>query len=76
MPHISIKVATGKTEEQKRELSARIVQDVIDVLHVDQDAVSLAIEEVEPQDWTEQIYRPEIQAKWDKLYKIPGYDPK
>jgi hypothetical protein len=26
-------------------------------------------------DWTEKVYKPDIQDKWDKLYKKPGYNP-
>jgi 4-oxalocrotonate tautomerase len=35
----------------------------------------VAFEEVEPQDWTETVYKPDIQNKWDKVYKKPGYNP-
>jgi 4-oxalocrotonate tautomerase len=75
MPHIAVKLAPGRSEEQKQELTRRIVQDVVDVLHVSEDVVSLTVEEVDPKDWTEQVYKPEIQAKWDKLLKTPGYNP-
>jgi 4-oxalocrotonate tautomerase len=33
------------------------------------------MEEVKPEDWTEKVYKPDIQVKWDKLYQKPGYDP-
>jgi 4-oxalocrotonate tautomerase len=75
MPHIALKLAPGRSEPQKRELAARIVQVLIEVLHVPEEEISLTIEEVAPKDWTEQVYRPEILAKWDKLYKTPGYNP-
>jgi 4-oxalocrotonate tautomerase len=75
MPHIAIKLAPGRSEEQKRELTAKIVQDVIDVLHVAEDTVSLTMEEVDLKDWTEQVYQPEIHSKWDKLYHKPRYTP-
>jgi 4-oxalocrotonate tautomerase len=38
-------------------------------------AVSVAIEDIEPQDWVEQVYRPDILGHPDKLFKKPGYDP-
>jgi threonine dehydrogenase-like Zn-dependent dehydrogenase len=31
-------------------------------------------DEVKSQDWLEKVYKPDIQNKWDKLYKRPGYD--
>ncbi len=32
------------------------------------------VEEVESQEWAEK-YRPDIEAKWDQLYKKPEYNP-
>jgi 4-oxalocrotonate tautomerase len=75
MPHILIKVATGRTEEQKRRLTEEITKDVADIFETKEANVTVAIEEVEKSDWTEKVYKPDIQAKWDTLYKKPGYDP-
>jgi len=38
-------------------------------------SVSIGIEDVEPQDWVEKVYVPDIAEKWGRLYKNPGYDP-
>ena len=35
--------------------------------------VSVAIEEVKPQDWAEKVYKPDIVNSSEKLYKKPGY---
>jgi hypothetical protein len=32
------------------------------------------MEEVKSQDWAEQVYKPDIQNKWDRLYKRPVND--
>jgi 4-oxalocrotonate tautomerase len=45
------------------------------VLNCGEDAVSVAFEEVEQQDWAEKVYKPEIQDKWNTIYKKPGYNP-
>jgi 4-oxalocrotonate tautomerase len=37
--------------------------------------VSVAFEEVAPEDWPEEVYRPDILEKADTLYKGPGYNP-
>ena len=39
------------------------------------ESVSVVMEEVKPQDWTEKVYKPDIQRKWGDLYQKPGYDP-
>lgn len=73
MPHVVVKLWPGKSDRQKTELSEAITRDVMDVLDYSQDAVSVAFEEVAADDWAERVYKPDIQAKWDQLYKKPGY---
>ena len=75
MPHIVVKLWPGKSEKQKIRLAEEIVKDVMTVLHYGEESVSLAIEEVKQEDWKEKVYKPDIQDKWEKLYKKPGYEP-
>ena len=39
-----------------------------------EESVSVAMEEIEAQDWVERVYKPEVKNRWDALYKKPGYD--
>ena len=73
MPHVVVKIATGRTEEQKKRLAEAITRDLIDIAGASDDAVSVAIEETPMKDWAEKVYRPEIAPVLDKLYKKPGY---
>ncbi len=75
MPHVIIKLLPGKTDDQKNRLAAEITKSIMSTLNYGEEAVSVAFEEVEATDWTEKVYRPDIQAKWDKVYKKPGYEP-
>lgn len=75
MPHVIVKLWPGKTEQQKTRLSDAIVEAVTGVLGYGEEAVSVALEEVEAADWTDRVYRPDIRDKWNTLYKKPGYDP-
>ena len=75
MPHIVVKLWPGKSEKQKIRLAEEIVKDVMTLLHYGEESVSLAIEEVKQEDWKEKVYKPDIQNKWEKLYKKPGYEP-
>ncbi len=68
MPHVVVKLS-------RLELSEAIVKDVMNVLNYGEESISVAIEEVNPEDWTEKVYNPDIQNKWEELYKKPGYDP-
>lgn len=76
MPHVIVKLWPGKSEQQKIRLAEAITKDVMDILHYGEESVSVAIEEVKPEDWVEKAYEPDIQRNWDKLYKKPGYDEK
>jgi 4-oxalocrotonate tautomerase len=75
MPHIIVKLWPGKSEAQKKELADRITKDVMSVLKYGEESVSVAMEEVSSDEWMKKVYKPDIQEKWDTLYKEPGYDP-
>jgi 4-oxalocrotonate tautomerase len=73
MPHVIVKLVSGKSEEQKTRLAEAITNDVMEILNYGEEAVSVAFEEVASQDWAEKVYKPDIKGKWDKVYKKPGY---
>lgn len=73
MPHVIVKLWPGKTEEQKSRLAEKIVKDIIEVFHSKEASISVSMEEVNPDDWNEQVYKPDIESKRDSLYKQPGY---
>ena len=73
MPHVIVKLWPGKSEQQKTRLAEQIAKDVMDVLKYGEEAVSVAIEEVKPQDWAEKVYKPDILNNPEKVFKKPGY---
>jgi 4-oxalocrotonate tautomerase len=73
VPHVIVKLWPGKSEQQKVRLAEEIVKDVTKVLNYGEESVSVSIEEVEPQDWAEKVYQPDIVNNSEKLYKKPGY---
>lgn len=75
MPHIVVMLVTGKSEKQKLQLAEAITKDVISIFGSKEESVSVAFEEVALKDWTDKVYIPEIQGKWETLYKKPGYNP-
>lgn len=74
MPHVIVKLWPGKSEQQKTRLAEAITKNVMDILHYGDESVSVAMEEVRSGDWVEKVYKPDIQSKWQTLYKKPGYD--
>ena len=73
MPHISIKIFPGKTEEEKQLIADKIVNDFMELLGYGADPLSVSIEEVSKKEWKEKVYDAEIMAHEEKLYKKPGY---
>jgi 4-oxalocrotonate tautomerase len=73
MPHVIVKLWPGKSEQQKVRLAEAITRDVMEVFDYGEESVSVAFEEVEPRDWAEKVYKPDIVNKAEKLYKKPGY---
>ncbi|MGD2188080.1 MAG: tautomerase family protein [Desulfobacterales bacterium] len=75
MPHVIIKLYPGRTEAQKKQLTSEIVKDIVTIAKCEEKSVSVAFEEVEPQDWLEKVYKPDIVENKDLLYKEPEYNP-
>jgi 4-oxalocrotonate tautomerase len=75
MPHVIVKLYSGKSEQQKAALAEAVTKAVMNTLNYGEDSVSVGIEDVEPKDWTEQVYKPDIFGRADTIYKKPGYSP-
>ncbi|GHH03492.1 tautomerase family protein [Pseudodonghicola xiamenensis] len=60
MPHVIVKVWPGKTEDQKTRLAEAITANVMKILDYGADPVSVAIEEIAPACWNEDVYQPDI----------------
>jgi 4-oxalocrotonate tautomerase len=75
MPHVIVKLWPGKSQEQKTKLAEEITKAVMTTLNYGAESVSVAMEEIEPKDWTEKVYKPDILAKPEEIYKKPGYTP-
>lgn len=75
MPHVIVKLYEGRTEEQKSKLADEITKAVMTALKPDEKTISVAIEDVKPEQWPETVYKPDILAKPEKLYRKPGYNP-
>ena len=75
MPHVIVKMYSGRSEEQKQKLAEAVTKAVTAITGNSEDSVSVSIEDVAPSDWTETVYTPDIENGAGKLYKLPGYGP-
>ena len=74
MPHVIVKLLPGRSEQQKARLADTIVRDVVVIAKCEEKSVSVAFEEIKPEDWAEKVYKPDILDSPEKLYKKPGYN--
>ena len=75
MPHVIVKLWPGKSKQAKTKLAEEITKAVMSTLNYGEESVSVALEEVDPKDWTEKVYKPDILGKPETIYKKPGYNP-
>jgi 4-oxalocrotonate tautomerase len=63
----------GKSEKEKAAPAEAIVQDVMDIIGAGRNSISVAIEEISPQEWKEKIYESEIiTSHLKKRILVPG----
>lgn len=73
MPHVEIKCYTGRTEEQKRNCADKIAEDISEILGCEISSVSVAIKDIDRENWKEEVWDKEIIKDKAYLYKEPGY---
>ncbi len=76
MPHISVKMLEGRSEEQKKRLAAALVKTLTQELHCSEHYVTCTVEDFDAQAWQE-VFRKEVAEKpASAVYKKAEYDPK
>lgn len=73
MPHVNIKLYPGRSEEIKKELADKIAKVVSEVAGTSLGSISVAIEEIEKENWMKDVYEKDIIEKRELLYKEPEY---
>lgn len=75
MPHVNLKIAAGRSDVVKHELAEAIADNLVRIAGANPAQISVAIEDVEPKNWANDVYDVEIAPKAECLYRRPGYDP-
>ena len=73
MPHVEIKCYPGRTEEVKARCAEEVAKAISETMGCDLSSVSIAIKEVEKEDWKSKVWDTQIAPECDSLYKKPGY---
>jgi 4-oxalocrotonate tautomerase len=75
MPRVIVKLYAGRPAREKSRLADALTDAVMTMLNYGEESVSIGIEDVKPEDWTEMVYKPDILGEPETIYKKPGYDP-
>jgi 4-oxalocrotonate tautomerase len=75
MPHVIVKLYSGRSQDEKARLASAITEAVTTTLGCGEASVSVAIADVSPSDWAQKVYRADILESAAELFKRPGYDP-
>lgn len=76
MPHISVKMLNGRTEEQKKRLAKTLVKALSQELQCSEHYVTCSIEDFDAVAW-QKVFQEEITNKSESnIYKKAEYDPK
>ena len=74
MPHVDIKCfPRDLNDEQKNARAADIAEVIIRHFNSKDSSVSVALNQVNPEDWKAQVWDSEIGPNLDSLIKKPGY---
>ena len=69
MPHVEIKCYPGRSEEQKERCAEEVTKAITETLGCDATSVSVAIREIEKEDWKAKVWDTQITPEMDSLYK-------
>ncbi len=73
MPHVEIKCFPGRTEEVKTKCAEEVAKAIAETMGCDVSSVSIAIKEIDKDDWKSKVWDTLIAPEKDSLYKKPGY---
>lgn len=71
MPYVAIK-GKPKTPEIRKKLVERINQALLEIWGCPQEAISISLEEIDPDKWEETVVKTEIEPNAEKMYILKG----
>lgn len=74
MPHITLKMLKGRTDEQKKAAAEKLSAALVEAIGCTPSHISVSVEDFTPEEWQEQ-FRTEV-AENPHLVQKPDYDPK
>jgi len=63
MPHVIVKLLPGRSPQQKAKIAEEVTKAIVATANCAEISVSVGIEDVGSDDWTETVYKPDILGK-------------
>lgn len=74
MPHISLKMLKGRTDEQKKLAADKLADALCEALGCTPNHISVSVDDYTPEEWQD-VFKKEI-AENDSIVRKPNYNPK
>lgn len=74
MPHITIKMLKGRTDEQKTLAGIKVADALAEAIGCDPTHISVSVEDFTPLEWQD-VFKKDVTEN-DKIVLQPDYDPK
>jgi 4-oxalocrotonate tautomerase len=71
MPHVIVKLASGRSEQQKERIAAEVTRAIMATADVGADAISVSIEDYAESEWVEASTVPTSSAGQERSTKNP-----
>ncbi len=71
MPYIAIK-GYPKDDETKKRIAEKVNEAFLEIWGCPQEAISLSVEEISPDDWEEKVVKCEIEPNKEKMLIFSG----
>lgn len=74
MPHISLKMLKGRTDEQKKLAADKLAKALCEAIGCTENHISVSVEDYTAQEWQD-IFKAEITEQPERLVIKPQYNP-
>lgn len=75
MPHIIVKMYPDRSAEEKHDMAQRLALNLHTAMGYRLENISVSVVEIEPAQWMQDVYEPDMVQALDTLVKPPGYGP-
>ncbi|MBO7121663.1 MAG: tautomerase family protein [Treponema sp.] len=73
MPHITVQMYPGRSDELKKKLAEALVKTAAEVLQREPEHFSASVQDVPQDEWKERVYKDAVDPSNKEVFVRPGY---